>query len=351
MAEVEHAKSQANLGLLYLCGKGVEKDVDRAVQWMERAATQGIVSAQFTLGFLYSTTKHGQLDPSRSIHWYLAAARQGHPQASLNLARAYEKGVGVKASSVEALRWLIAASKIDKSEKLQGKFVEFEQELRAKLSEESIAKAVELAECCSRGETVASGSAANVQAGKALAEDLNCGGCHGEEGITDHDKIPNLAGQQPRYLRAQLGLFRAVSGTSSDASNRLSTRRDRLMSDIAVNLSDQNIADIADYYAGFSCGVPATSDGIEMPATAEHCASCHGNDGRSECDDFPHLAGQKEGYLRRQLTLLRNSADIDPAVDFDVDLRHHGKMAPNVESLSSDEIASLDQYYSGLSWQ
>ena len=255
--------------------------------------------------------------------------------------------MGVKADSVEALRWVISGSKAVNSEKLKEKFTEVEQELRANLPGESVARAEELAECCLRGEAVASSSAEGALAGKALAEDLNCVGCHGDNGISDHDKIPNFAGQRPEYLRAQLWLLRSPPESSAPTFNRTSARRDRLMTDIAVSLSDQNIVDIAAYYAGLPCESRPAVDMVEPPPKSERCASCHGGAGRSQRGGFPHIAGQKEGYLKRQLTLLRNSIDAGPAVIEDVDIRHHGLMAPQAGSLSTNEVDALARYYAG----
>ena len=41
LAEAGHAKAQANLALLFLRGQGVDKDEPLALQWMDKAATQG----------------------------------------------------------------------------------------------------------------------------------------------------------------------------------------------------------------------------------------------------------------------------------------------------------------------
>ena len=351
LAEAGHAKSQANLGLLYLRGKGVERDVDRALQWMERAAEQGVVSAQFNLGYLYSTSKDGHLDLPRSIQWYLAAAKRGHPQASFNLARGYESGAGIEVDLVEALRWVLFGRKIAKAESLKKKFAEFEDELRAKLPEESVARAVELAERRSGEEAVASTSAENAAAGEALVEDLNCVGCHGDRGISDHEKIPNLAGQRPEYLRAQLLLFRAPSNAPGSVPNRMSARQDRLMTDLANNLSDQNIADIAAYYADLPCDSPLDVDKVEAPPKAKRCAACHGEAGRSQRGGFPNLAGQKEGYLTRQLTLLRSTIDPESTVIEEVDIRHHSVMGRQAGLLSTSEIDTLAKYFASLSCQ
>lgn len=45
--------------------------------------------------------------------------------------------------------------------------------------------------------------AADIAAGKAKAE-VVCAACHGANGVSVSDTIPNLAAQRPRYIETQL---------------------------------------------------------------------------------------------------------------------------------------------------
>ena len=47
-AEQGDAKAQFNLGWHFHIGEGVEKNLEKAVYWYERSATQEYVKAQFT---------------------------------------------------------------------------------------------------------------------------------------------------------------------------------------------------------------------------------------------------------------------------------------------------------------
>jgi cytochrome c553 len=76
-------------------------------------------------------------------------------------------------------------------------------------------------------------------AGAALADD--CVDCHGEDGKGDED-YPPLVGFPDAYLIAQLKAFR--SGERVD--------EDEMMPMYAEDLSDQEIADLAAYYASLS---------------------------------------------------------------------------------------------------
>ncbi|MGO1617683.1 MAG: c-type cytochrome [Oceanisphaera sp.] len=75
----------------------------------------------------------------------------------------------------------------------------------------------------------------NPDAGKAKS--AVCAACHGAEGISSMDIYPNLAGQKEGYLVSQLQHFRDGE------------RNNAIMAPMARPLSDDDIADLAAYYA------------------------------------------------------------------------------------------------------
>jgi len=78
--------------------------------------------------------------------------------------------------------------------------------------------------------------AADAAAGKAKA--ATCVACHGAEGVSVNPMWPNLAGQKDMYLVKQMKAFRD------------GTRSDPVMAPMAKPLSDDDIANLAAYYAG-----------------------------------------------------------------------------------------------------
>ncbi len=78
--------------------------------------------------------------------------------------------------------------------------------------------------------------AGDAAAGKAKAG--TCAGCHGPTGVSNNPLWPNLAGQKEAYLVKQMKAFRD------------GTRSDPMMSPMAKPLSDDDIANLAAYYAG-----------------------------------------------------------------------------------------------------
>ena len=87
----------------------------------------------------------------------------------------------------------------------------------------------------------------------------------------------------------------------------------------------------------FAFSFPAfAGDADAGKAKAMTCMACHGAAGLSPNDIWPNLAGQKEGYLAKQIKAFRDGGRVDVM------------MAPMVKSLSDDDIDNLAAYYSGL---
>lgn len=80
----------------------------------------------------------------------------------------------------------------------------------------------------------------------------------------------------------------------------------------------------------------AASDGAAGKAKAQQCAVCHGIDGLAKRPDAPHLAGESELYLRKQLEAFRSGA------------RQHEIMTIIAEALSDEDIGDLAAWYASI---
>jgi len=80
--------------------------------------------------------------------------------------------------------------------------------------------------------------AADIEAGKAKS--VGCAACHGPNGISANPDWPNLAGQKAKYTASQLKAFREGE------------RDNAMMSPMAKPLSDDDIENLAAYYASLS---------------------------------------------------------------------------------------------------
>jgi cytochrome c553 len=142
--------------------------------------------------------------------------------------------------------------------------------------------------------TLAHPSQQAIGHGATLAQ--RCAICHGPIGISRADS-PNLAGQYAAVIYKQLSDFR--SGARVNA----------VMSPFAANLTDEEIADLASYYA-YLPRLPAYHPGLPLAPTTivvygaptrgiAPCGACHGSlDNKT---GSPWLEGQSVVYLKTQL--------------------------------------------------
>ncbi len=155
-----------------------------------------------------------------------------------------------------------------------------------------------------------------------------CGYCHGEDGNSKRDYIPNLAAQHPLYLFNQFEKFRD------------GTREDYVMSKLAQTLSLEERIDIAVYYSQQTAkprtgGDPTKADAGEK-LFAVRCAGCHGDKAQG-FRDMPRLAGQPAEYLG---IALRRFKEMDPT-------KHSTPMIGVAGVLSEGEIEALAEYLAG----
>ena len=106
LAEEGNAAAQANLGSLYISGKGVPADDLEAAKWFTKAAFQSSVIAQLSLGYMHEKgLVGGTPNHSEATRWFRAAAKQGDARAQYQLGIKYESGFGIKQDIGQALQW------------------------------------------------------------------------------------------------------------------------------------------------------------------------------------------------------------------------------------------------------
>jgi cytochrome c553 len=165
-------------------------------------------------------------------------------------------------------------------------------------------------------------------AGKAKAQ--TCFACHGENGIGISPEIPNLAAQPPLSITYQLIQFRGQQ------------RKGGGMDEMAMTLSDQDMRDIAAYYAALP-PPPAkagNADNIakgQQIANTQYCNSCHGPQLQGQ-KHIARLAGQAPEYLITQLKNIRSGGRIDM----------DGTMGSAARGLSDEDIEAIAAYAASL---
>ncbi|MDF2446919.1 MAG: cytochrome c4 [Moraxellaceae bacterium] len=187
--------------------------------------------------------------------------------------------------------------------------------------------------------------------GKAAA----CGACHGADGNSMAPTFPRLAGQNARYTFKQLQDFKA------------GRRMNPTMQGMAAPLSEQDMADLAAFYADQKSGAGMAK--AELAKKGEKiyrggnsdtglaaCAGCHNPAGKGNAPaGFPRVGGQHADYIKAQLQAFRaagrNDTVADPAQKRVNDAAKAGELGPMqmvAAKLSDEEIEAVSSFISGL---
>ena len=177
-----------------------------------------------------------------------------------------------------------------------------------------------------------------------------CASCHGADGNAVADPTwPSLAGQHASYTVRQLEAYKASQGAEPDEQ----ARADLGMQGLAGTLTDQQMQDIAAFYAAQSMtpkgAEPARVDngqriyrgGIPERGVAA-CIACHGPSGQGNpLAGYPRVSQQHAAYLAKTLREYRAGGRRSDA--------ELNQMMRNVaELLLDDEIEALASYMQGL---
>ena len=179
------------------------------------------------------------------------------------------------------------------------------------------------------------GDAAAGQAKTAV-----CGACHNPDGNSLAPNFPKLAGQGERYLTKQLHDIKSGKRTVLE------------MTGLLTNLNDQDLSDIAAYFASQKGSVGAADpklvergralfNGGDVEKGLPACTGCHSPNGAGiALAGFPHLGGQHSTYVAKQLTDFREGNRTN---DGDATT-----MRTIAAKLSNKDIEALSSYIQGL---
>lgn len=195
----------------------------------------------------------------------------------------------------------------------------------------------------------------DIAAGKAIAEQV-CGACHGVNGVSAVPAQPNLGGQNIKYLYKQLLAFKTGD------------RKNAIMNSQMMNLNEQDLANVAGYYASQPAWQPGFANPAYAPAAQKlyfggnssrgviPCAGCHGGKGNgNDLAAFPRISGQHSAYLTTQLKLFRAAGREDEVSDsYSVRTNdsakkgEKGMMQIVAAKLSDNDIKVLSDFISAL---
>ena len=159
-----------------------------------------------------------------------------------------------------------------------------------------------------------------------------CAGCHGENGVSQTENIPSLAGQPDQFLQWQLVFFRAGS------------RKNEQMQPIAEQITNEDIRAFGAYFAAME---PPKAEDDKDPdlskkgaqvAVGRRCASCH-TDSFAGTKAVARLAGQREEYLVKALHDYKSSQRVGGGGAAMADVAYH---------MSDEEITAVSHYLAHL---
>lgn len=159
----------------------------------------------------------------------------------------------------------------------------------------------------------------NADTGRRLSE--ACESCHGGDGNASSTSMPTLAGQDARYFIKAMQHYKD------------GRRQHQPMFEAVEALSEQEIIDMATYYAAEQPRRRDVRAPLKSTEWIARCERCHGIDGNSSDPRFPMLAGQDESYLARALKSYATGE------------RGHTAMHAMSDPLSSTDIERISAYF------
>jgi cytochrome c553 len=169
-----------------------------------------------------------------------------------------------------------------------------------------------------------------------------CVSCHMADGNSVIPAWPNIAGLPEKYFIEQLKAFKA-----GDKGGRLNP----VMMSFAAALSDQDMADLAAFYASQKSipgSVPQTFVAVgekiyrggNRTTGVPACSACHSPRAEGNIPaGFPSLSGQHPDYIIEQLKAFRSGTRADDI---------NGIMRDISKRMTDEEIEAVSHYVSGL---
>ncbi len=186
--------------------------------------------------------------------------------------------------------------------------------------------------------TLSTMPAGDVNRGRQVHQNQFCASCHGVEGVAPTRNWPSVAGQRAEYTYKMLKDYK-------DERRNEDGRADPMVA-LARQMSEQEMADVAAYYASLPLGARNSEPMTPLQHTLVRkgdparlltsCAACHGLKGQGGKNESPALAGQPYEYLVRTLENYRNGLRANDV--------HHG-MGQFAMPLTDAEIDAVARYY------
>ncbi|MEE8393559.1 MAG: cytochrome c oxidase assembly factor Coa1 family protein [Rhodospirillales bacterium] len=106
LAEKDDPGGLLGLGVMFLFGEGVPRDLGKAKELLQKAALKGLREARKMLGAAYLVDEEGAIpNYPQAVYWLGKASQDGDDEAQNMLGLMYLEGTGVGVNNAEALKW------------------------------------------------------------------------------------------------------------------------------------------------------------------------------------------------------------------------------------------------------
>jgi len=183
-------------------------------------------------------------------------------------------------------------------------------------------------------------AAGDADAGKTKS--AICAACHGADGNSVVPLWPKIAGQHSRYIKRQLSLIK-------DGARGVPE-----MAGIVISLSDQDMADLAEYFSSQTRTTGLADDRTlavgeriyragNISTNVPACMTCHGPLGEGNpLVPYPALAGQHATYTEKMLR------GFSTGTTWGAEDESSNVMAGVALRLTNAEITAVSLYIQGL---
>ncbi len=169
----------------------------------------------------------------------------------------------------------------------------------------------------------------------------SCNDCHGDDGVSQWNDMPTIGGIDPFVHSEALYVYRDEARPCASSKYRQgdTDRPETTMCEVAAELSDDQIEEIAEYYAELEFVPAKQSFDADLAVVGKEihdaeCDRCHSDGGANPEDEAGILSGQWMGYLETTFAQYASGERDQPK-----------KMKDKMDPLTADDTIALIHYY------
>ncbi|MBF0628428.1 MAG: c-type cytochrome [Magnetococcales bacterium] len=192
------------------------------------------------------------------------------------------------------------------------------------------------AEKAAKEKAIAEAVAAPPAEGAMLAN--TCAGCHGTNGVSGGPSMPSIAGMPAPYLKSVMADFKSGKRPSTIMGRIAKGYTEEETSRIADFMSKAKWADVKSHANSVLATKldDAKAKKGKKHVDAQKCGKCHEDDGLTQDEDTPRMAGQWVDYLLIKMQDLKNQHLTIPQPE---------KMQKAIDKLSAEELEEIAHFY------